>query len=116
MFFFVGVVAPFCVCEKLQVCKVGAVEMGCAKHFGHVGNHGFILDVKRLCVLVDPLEDIQLCRISGWLEFWRRQVVRTSLNWNSWWCNGRWRWCLFGGMLGCEKWVGFECDARGTVG
>ena len=35
-----------CVCEKLQVCKVGAVEMGCAKHFGHVGNHGFIFDVK----------------------------------------------------------------------
>ena len=46
MFFFVGVVAPFCVCEKLQVRKVGAVEMGCAKHFGHVGNHGFIFDVK----------------------------------------------------------------------
>ena len=46
MFFFVGVVAQFCVCEKLQVRKVSAVEMGCAKHFGHVRNHGFIFDVK----------------------------------------------------------------------
>ena len=46
MFFFVGVIAPFCVSEKLQVRKVGAVEMGRTEHFGHVGNHGFIFDIK----------------------------------------------------------------------
>ena len=46
MFFFVGVIAPFCVSEELQVRKVGAVEMGRTEHFGHVGNHGFIFDIK----------------------------------------------------------------------
>ena len=35
-----------CVCEKLHVCKVGAVEMGSAEHFGHVGDHGFIVNVE----------------------------------------------------------------------
>ena len=69
VFIAAGVVVPFCVSEKLHVSKAGAVEMSCSKHFGHVGDHVFIVDVKRTCVLVDPLEDFQLCWICGWLEF-----------------------------------------------
>ena len=44
-FIFVGAVVPFCVCVRsCSVCKVGAVEMGSAEHFGHVGDHGFICE------------------------------------------------------------------------
>ena len=46
MFIFVDVIVPFCVCEKLHVSKVGAVEMGSAEHFCHVGDHGFIVNVE----------------------------------------------------------------------
>ena len=38
------------------------------------------------------------------------------MDWYRRWCCGLWCWCLFGGALGREKWVGFEYDARGTVG
>ena len=69
VFIAVGVIVPFCVGEKLHVCKVGAVKMGCGKHFGHVRDHGFIVDFECTCMLVDPLEDFQLCWICGWLEF-----------------------------------------------
>ena len=51
---------------------MGAVEMSCTEHFGYVGEHGFIVDIKCLCVAVEPLEDLQLCWISGWLECWGR--------------------------------------------
>ena len=46
MFIFVGVIVPFRVCEKLHVCKVGAVGMGSAEHFRHLGDHGFIVNVE----------------------------------------------------------------------
>ena len=46
VFIAIGVIVPFCVGEKLRVSKVGAVEMSCCKHLGHVGDHGFIVDVK----------------------------------------------------------------------
>ena len=42
----VGVLVPLCMSEKLHVCKVSAVNVSCCKHFGHVRDHGFIVDVK----------------------------------------------------------------------
>ena len=42
----VGVIVPLCMGEKLHVCKMGAVDMSGCKHFGHVRDHGFIVDVK----------------------------------------------------------------------
>ena len=66
----IGVFVPLCVGEKLHVCKVGGVDVSCCKHFGHVRDHGFIVNVKRTCMIVDPLENFQMRWICGRLKFW----------------------------------------------
>ena len=43
---------------------MGAVEMSCTEYLGYVGDHGFIFDIKCLCVAVEPLEDTG--SVGGW--------------------------------------------------